>query len=109
MLLLVWCLMTSQCVFCPTMQASQASPHDCCKPATPDHCGRDNSPKQCTGHSAAFENSAKIEAGQPSVVANFSLTVAASVEAATPPVLRIAVDVLHPPPDRCLLNSVLLI
>jgi hypothetical protein len=87
----------------------QASPHDCCKPATPDHCGTHNSQKQCIGHSAAFESSAKIEVGQPIVGVNLFLPVAASEEAATLAVPSTAVDLLHPPPDRCLLNSVLLI
>ncbi|HSW51456.1 MAG TPA: hypothetical protein VLH09_14820 [Bryobacteraceae bacterium] len=108
-LLLVWCLLTSQCVICPDMRASQASPHDCCKPATPDHCGKEKSQDQCPGHSPAFESSPKADTAQPLALASGVLPLVAVAWTAPAPLSRGEDAVSHPPPDRCLLNSVLLI
>jgi hypothetical protein len=94
-LLLVWSLLTSLCVLCPKMQPA---PHDCC---------HHESQKQCPGHETAFDSTAKVDAGQPVVIVGAPLAVAP--EAKPVSALRAESDLLHPPPDRLLLNSVLLI
>jgi hypothetical protein len=109
MLLMAWSLVTSQCVFCPGMQAAQPSPHDCCKPPANDHCGAGQSSKQCTGHSAAFESSLRVEAAPPLAVASAQLPPQSAEAATSVSPLPLDGDCHHPPPDRCLLNSVLLI
>ena len=96
-LLLVWSLLTSLCVLCPKMQPA---PHDCC---------HHESQKQCPGHETAFDSTAKVDAGQPAVVISVSLPAVVALEAKPVSALRAESDLLHPPPDRLLLNSVLLI
>jgi hypothetical protein len=105
-LLLVWCLLTSQCVFCPDLQASS---HGCCKPARPDHCGKENSQDQCPGHSPAFENSPKTGTTQPLALTPGPEPLVSFIWTASAPPPPSEIAVAQPPPDRCLLNSVLLI
>ena len=95
--LLAWSLLTSLCVLCPDMQPAT---HDCC---------HHSSPRTCPGHETAFDSTAKVDAGQPAVVISVSLPAVVSPEAAQFPTLRADRVLLHPPPDRCLLNSILLI
>jgi hypothetical protein len=109
MLLMAWSLVTSQCVICPAMHAAEPSPHDCCKPAAPDHCGTQQSSKQCTGHSAAFESSPRVEAAPLLAVASAPLPPQSAEAATSVSPLPLDGNCHHPPPDRCLLNSVLVI
>jgi hypothetical protein len=111
-LLLAWSLLASQCVICPDMQASQASPHDCCKPVRPDHCGQHNSQKPCPGHDTTFESPGKVEV--PGLAGATHLAIEAETPAPVAPALvpvseASAPGLQHPPPERFLLNSVLLI
>jgi hypothetical protein len=110
--LLVWSLLVSQCALCPQMQASQPSPHDCCKPAKPDHCSRPDPQKQCPGHDSAFESYAKVEVATPSGVVHVAAeaTTAATAELILVPAFTpYAPGAQHPPPERFLLTTVLLI
>jgi hypothetical protein len=109
MLLLVWSLVTSQCVICPAMQAPQPAPHDCCKPPADDHCGTQQPSKPCPGHSAAFESSPKIETAPLMAIAGSPMLLPSVAATLHTPAFPIVSDSHHAPPDRCLLNSVLLI
>ena len=111
--LLVWSLLASQCVLCPHVQASQASPHDCCKPAKPDHCSKPDPQKQCPGHDSAFESYAKVEVATPSGVvvhvAAEAMTAATAELTLIPAFAPYPPGAQHPPPERFLLTTVLLI
>ena len=94
------------------MRAAQGSPHDCCKPVRPGHCGQHNSQKPCPGHDTTFESPGKVEvpglAGVTllGVEAEMLAPVALSLlPASAPPTPGLQ----HPPPERLLLNSILLI
>jgi hypothetical protein len=111
-LILVWSLLSSLCVVCPEATASRGSSHDCCKPVSPDHCGRHNPQKQCPGHGTTFESHSKIEL--PGLAGTAHLAVDAETPAQVAPALvpvsePSAPNLRHPPPQRFLLNSVLLI
>jgi hypothetical protein len=109
---LAWTLTGGQCVFCPDTQATQSSQHDCCKHGRPPQRGqtdsRDSHDKLCPGHGAAFENYGKAEIERPDVIQAF-LPVAAPDKTFGVFIPGDIQAVRHPPPELCLLNSVLLI
>jgi len=110
--LLVWSLLASQCVLCAHVQASQPSPHDCCKPAKPDHCNKPGPQKQCPGHDTSFESYNTVEVASPSGVVHMAreAIVPATAELTLIPVsVSYAPGAQHPPPERFLLTTILLI
>ena len=110
--LLIWSLLASQCVLCQHAQASQPSPHDCCKPAQPDHCNKPDPQKQCPGHGASFETYSRVEVASPSGIvcmATEAVMPATASLTLTPASAPFAPGAQHPPPERFLLTPVLLI
>jgi hypothetical protein len=104
---LAWTLVGGQCALCPDTQATQASQHDCCKHAG-QHDSRDSHDKRCPAHGAAFESYGKTEIEQPAAGQTVlpALTLDETAAALIPDDIA---AYRHPPPERHLLNSVLLI
>jgi hypothetical protein len=105
-LILLWSLLSSLCVFCPDMRASRTSAHDCCKHSRP------HSQKPCPGHETAFESQGKVEL--PGLGGAIHLAIQTTAPAPVAPAVIPASApftpaLRHPPPERFLLNSVLLI
>ena len=111
-LLMAWSLATSLCVVCPQMQALQTPPHDCCKPTHSAPCGHHDTQKTCPGHETAFEASSKLDVPAPANGAHLVAWADAPVSLElilAPEPNQLAGDLDHSPPERFLLNSVLLI
>ena len=104
---LAWTLVGGQCALCPDTQATRSSQHDCCKDAgQPD--SRDSHDKRCQGHGTAFESYGKTEIEQPAA-GQTVLPALTLDETATALIPGDPTALGHPPPELCLLNSVLLI
>jgi len=106
--LLVWSVFAGQCALCPDTLATQSSPHDCC-----GHDSNNSNQKPCPQHGAVFENYGKAELANPLGATPVPIESNELAAMAHAPSMDSALDVsssrFHSPPDRCLLNSVLLI
>ncbi len=94
------------------MRTGPASPHDCCRPAGQDDGSLHQPQKSCPGHDTAFESPGKVGMTNPASLAHmsFEMPVVPPVGlTAEPGYAPMTQGLAHPPPDRCLLNSVLLI
>jgi hypothetical protein len=103
--LLAWTVVCGQCVLCPDTQKTGNSAHNCCPP--PDCKQHDSHAKACPAYKPVFEANAKAEIHAPLAVEPAPeaevLLAAAFADLAHP------LPLLHSPPQRYLLNSVLLI